>query len=110
MTDDNENLKRVKILHNSAKIVLEGGNPSILLPQFTFRSNRRVIQMDLLLYPSAHSGYPTRLFFEHVVEGRGANWSSHCVIGRQWWACSWNYVEANMEWTSMLCAHLRAVT
>ena len=110
MTDKDEEFKQIKILHKSAKLVYEGGNPVVLLPQFTFQSTGRSIRMDLLLYPITHSGYPTRLFFEREVEGRGANWKPHHVIGRQWWACSWRDVEANMGWTSMLCAHLRAVT
>lgn len=110
MTEKNEKFEQIKILHKSAKLVYEGGNTCVLLPQFTFRSAKQDIRMDLLLYPAAHSGYSTRLFFERKVEGHGANWTLHYVIDRQWWACSWRNVEANMDWTSMLCAHLRAVT
>ena len=110
MTDMDEKFKQIKIFYNSARLMHEGGNPVVLLPQFTFQSAGRSIQMDLLLYPAAHSGYSTRLFFEREVEGQGANWEQHYVIDRQWWACSWRDVEANIDWTSMLCAHLRAVT
>jgi hypothetical protein len=65
--------------------------------------------MDLLLYPSSHSGYVTRLFFAHKIDGRGANWTQHRVADRSWWAPSWKDVTADLAWTAMLCAHLRAV-
>ena len=71
MTDKDEEFKQIKILYKSAKLVYEGGNPAVLLPQFTFQSAGRSIRMDLLLYPTAHSGYSTRLFFEREVEGQG---------------------------------------
>ena len=89
----------------------EGGKPVVHLPKFKFRAGGKSVQMDLLLYPSAHSGYVTRLFFEHKLEGAGEskNWTEHTVLGRRWWAPSWNYVSAEQPWTSMLCAHLRAV-
>lgn len=109
MTDVNEKYGKLRDLHKSAKLVQEGGNPVVLLPQFEFRSAGRDVQMDLLLHPAAHSGYPTRLFFELQVEGRGANWTQHYVVDRQWWTCSWGGVKADMSWPSMLCAHLRAI-
>lgn len=109
MINVDDEYKKIKNLHESAKLVREGGNPVVLLPKFTFRSAGREIQMDLLLHPAAHSGYPTWLFFEWEVEGRGNNWTQHYVVDRDWWACSWGGIEADMNWTSMLCAHLRAV-
>ena len=109
MNNADDEYKKIKSLHGAAKLVQEGGNPVVLLPQFKFRSAGHEIQMDLLLYPAAHSGYATRLFFEQVLEGRGNNWTQHYVVDRQWWACSWGGIEDNMNWPSMLCAHLRAV-
>ncbi len=109
MTNVDNEYKMIKSFHESALLVQEGGNPVVLLPQFTFRSAGCKVRMDLLLYPAAHSGYPTRLFFERKIEGRGNNWTQHYVVDRHWWACSWGGIEANMNWPSLLCAHLRAV-
>lgn len=109
MINTDDEFKKIKRLHEAAKLGQEGGNPVVLLPQFLFWSAGQEVRMDLLLCPVAHSGYPTRLFFERQVKGRGNNWKQYCVFGRQWWACSWNGIEADMNWQSMLCAHLRAV-
>jgi len=65
--------------------------------------------MDLLLHPSHHSGYDTRLFFERSIEGKGTNWNQHRVADRNWWAPSWKNVKPHLTWTAMLCEHLRAV-
>ena len=109
MTNVEDQYNKIKRLYELAKLGQEGGNPVVLLPQATFLSDGREVQMDLLLYPAAHSGYPTRLFFEREVKGRGNNWKQYCVVGRHWWACSWSGIEADMNWPSMLYAHLRAV-
>lgn len=109
MTNEDDQFKKIKSLNKAAKLGREGGNPVVLLPQTRFQSAGRELQMDLLLHPAAHGGYPTRLFFERQVDGRGNNWTEHCVVGRRWWACSWGGIEADMSWTGMLCAHLKAV-
>ena len=33
-----------------------------------------------------------RLFLQQAISGKGANWSSHVVLGRPWWTWSWNQV------------------
>jgi hypothetical protein len=101
----------VKVMHSSATLHTEGGTPVVLLPDFKFRAGGKPVQMALLLYPAAHSGYVTRLFFEQKLEGTGqsANWKEHTVLSRKWWAPSWKDVIPDQPWTSMLGAHLRAV-
>ena len=109
MTDENNEYEKLRWLHKSAKLIREGDNPVVLLPQFAFRSDKHDVRMDLLLHPAAHSGYPTRLFFERKLKEWVGNWSQHYVVDRQWWARSWKDIGTDMEWPSMLCAHLRAV-
>jgi hypothetical protein len=101
----------IKQMHPSASLHTEGGHPVVLLPESKFRAGGRTVQIGLLLYPSVHSGYATRLFFEQKLEGAGQsrNWTEHTVLGRKWWAPSWKDVAADQAWTSMLGAHLRAV-
>ena len=99
----------LKAMHADALLLKEGGQPVALLPAFGFEAGDRPHRMDWLLVPFLHSGYVTRLFFEHKIEGRGANWNQHRVIERNWWAPSWNHVPASLRWTQMLLAHLRAV-
>lgn len=101
----------LQAMHPGASFHQEGGTPVVLLPEVKFRAGANTQQMTLLLYPSSHSGYTTRLFFERKLEGVGQsrNWTAHTVLGRTWWAPSWNNVGGEQPWTSMLYAHLRAV-
>jgi hypothetical protein len=98
-------------MHPEATLHTEGGNPVVLLPKFKFLAAGKHVEMALLLYPSTHTGYATRLFFEQRLDGAGAsqNWTEHTVLGRKWWTPSWKDVTPEQPWTSMLGAHLRAV-
>lgn len=109
--DAEEELAAIQALHPSASLHKESDAPVVLLPDFRFRSSLGREKMNLLLYPSPHSGYATRLFFERKLEGAGRsqNWTIHTVLGHSWWAPSWKDVAAGQPWTSMLFAHLRAV-
>lgn len=108
MIDPAAEFAELKRLCPQASMSQEGGNPVVLLPQFSFRSGGSTTCMDLLLHPAEHSGYTTRLFFERRLD-RGSNWGQHVVAGSQWWACSWNGVPKEMDWPGMLCALLKAV-
>jgi hypothetical protein len=101
----------LQAMHPDATLHTEGGKPVVLLPKFKFRAGGNSLEMALLLYPSGHSGYATRLFFEKRLDGVGMsqNWTEHTVLGRKWWAPSWKDVTPEQSWTSMLGAHLRAV-
>jgi hypothetical protein len=110
VSDDAEQFADMKAMHAGAVLLKEGGNPVVMLPAFGFTAAGDQPQhMDLLLVPFAHSGYVTRLFFEHPIPGRGSNWKQHRVVERNWWAPSWNNVPATMPWRQMLLAHLGAV-
>lgn len=109
MTDDPPGFAALQALHEACRLLREGGNPVVLLPGFAFKAAGAEQHMDLLLHPSAHSGYATRLFFERAITGRGSNWTQHRVTDRSWWAPSWKDVPATMPWLNMLSAHLRAV-
>jgi hypothetical protein len=100
---------KLKNLHPDAVLLQAGGMPVAFLPKFSFVANGRGETMDLLLHPSLHLGYVTRLFFERQIAGRGANWKEHHLIGLNWWAPSWKDVQPDQPWTAMLCEHLRAV-
>jgi len=101
----------IKAMHPAATLHSENNVPVVLLPAFKFRAGGKSFQMALLLYPAQHSGYVTRLFFEQQLVGAGQsnNWNPHTVLGRTWWAPSWQNVTPEQPWTSMLGAHLRAV-
>lgn len=99
------------MLHADTSIFSEGGQPIALLKGAQFRVGERIEKMALLLVPCHHTGYDTRLFFERRLEGAGQsrNWKQHTLLGRSWWAPSWNKVPPSLPWGEMLYAHLRAV-
>ena len=112
MSEFHDKFAAMQALHPEASLHSEGGVPVVLLPNFKFRAGGQSVQMTLLLHPSAHSGYVTRLFFERSLVGCGAsnNWTEHTVLSRKWWAPSWQDVVHTQLWVSMLGAHLRAVS
>jgi len=109
MIDAESAFATLKAMHPTAVLLREGSKPVVLLPKFSFVANGKGVIMDLLLHPSEHSSYVTRLFFERKIDGKGANWREHRVVDRNWWAPSWKDVKPDMPWTAMLCEHLRAV-
>ena len=111
MTETDAKFAALQAMYPAASLHAEGGKPVVLLPDAKFHAGGKAEQMALLLFPSEHSGYVTRLFFERKLEGAGEsrNWTEHTVLSRKWWAPSWKDVIASQAWTSMLCAHLRAV-
>ena len=109
MSASEEQLARLKVMHEGAVLLKEGGKPVALLPAFSFTGAGRRETMDLLLVPFEHSGYTTRLFFERKIDSRGRNWTQHRVVDRNWWTPSWNNVPASAPWSEILCDHLRAM-
>ncbi|MGE4296485.1 MAG: hypothetical protein AB7E47_00530 [Desulfovibrionaceae bacterium] len=107
--DTDKEFQAVKAICDPAVLLHEGGKPVVLLPDFSFQAGGKDMKMDLLLHPSAHLGYATRLFFKEKIGGRGQNWNQHQMVGRAWWAPSWQGVSAEQSWPAMLCAHLRGV-
>lgn len=93
----------------------EAGNRFVYLPALKVPIGERVFVMDGLLAVTSHSGYSTRLFLaEQITErptinGQAANWTSHQILGRNWWSWSWRDVESNLPWIQILHAHLRAL-
>jgi len=109
VSDPAAEYQKLKLVWEAAVLHKEGGNPVVLLPDAAFVAAGKEERMDLLLYPSQHSGYVTRLFFQRQIAGRGDNWTQHRVLERNWWAPSWKDVLPTLSWPAMLCAHLRAV-
>jgi hypothetical protein len=112
MSEEDAKFAALRAMHPPATLHTEGGQAVALLPELKFViAGGTTVEMTLLLFPAAHSGYISRLFFERKLEGVGQSrhWNRHTVLGRAWWAPSWKDVSPDQPWTSMLCAHLRAV-
>ena len=84
MSDVAAEFAAIQAMHPSASLHAENKMPVVLLPNFKFRAGDKTLQMTLLLYPSAHSGYATRLFFEKNLAGVGRtqNWNIHTILSQ----------------------------
>ena len=102
-------IEGLKLHCSFATVMPEGGVQFILLPKLRFWSNDSVLEMDVLLCPQAHTGYQTRLFLERPIAGKGANWTTHYILGRSWFTWSWNNVPANLPLIEILANHLGAL-
>jgi len=112
MRDAASEFSAIQAMHPAASLHTENSVPVVLLPEFKFRAGGKAMQMTLLLHPSTHSGYVTRLFFEQKLEGVGRtnNWTTHIVLGRAWWTPSWKDVTPEQSWISILGSHLTALS
>lgn len=86
----------------------EGGTIFAFLPRLRFHAKGTVQIMDVLLCPSAHSGYDTRLFFDRAVPGYQGSWYPQQILARGWQTISWRGVSPNQAWTRILAEHLGA--
>ena len=101
-----EEIQELKHICPEAKEMAEGGIVYLYLPGLKLPAGLGVV--DALLCPQSHSGYPTRLFLSAVVQGKGANWTSHVILSRTWHTWSWNYIPAGQRPAEILAQHLRA--
>ena len=96
-------------LYPVAKVIVESGFTYIYLPKLKVDTGGATVETDALLCLNQHSGYPTRLFLAQQIAGKGGNWTTHGILGRQWHTWSWNYVAADQPALSILGNHLRAL-
>lgn len=92
-----------------ARLLTEAGITYVYIPKLKFETGGSTMEMEALLCPQQHGGYTTRLFLSHQVPGRGGNWSTFGILGKQWHTWSWNNVSANRPWLEILANHLCAL-
>jgi|GEM_PF-479767 len=77
----------------------EGGTEFILIPSLTLPEGCKPQKVDALFCPTPRDGYISRLFLSQKVDhqGPGKNWNADgvTILGRQWWAVSWNAIPPN---------------
>jgi hypothetical protein len=100
-------LEEIRALHPGASSFVEQGRRYIHLPALKLRDQSDI--REALLCLDEHSGYPTRLFLDAPVAGKGTNWSSHQILDRLWHSWSWNYITADRSPMEILANHVRAL-
>jgi hypothetical protein len=98
----------LKAVYPDAEIMADGGVDHIFIPKLPILSGSSHITLDALLRAGEHEGYSTRLLVERQIDGKGQNWKQHQILGRTWWAPSWNHIPADLPIISMLANHLAA--
>jgi hypothetical protein len=87
----------------------EGGKRYLLLERVTLPAGCSVTATEALLCPQERDGYQTRLFLAQPVNGRGANWTVHRILDRNWHTWSWQGIAANQRLAQILRGHLRGL-
>ena len=112
MTLDDEQVKELQLLWPGAALCEEGGHAYLLIPRLAMPVGCVPTHADALLCVHQRDGYPSRLFFECVVTGRGVpNWNHQNVfiVGRAWNAFSWNVDPASARLAQIVRSFLRAL-
>jgi hypothetical protein len=106
--EDAPSLAGIRAICKGATFMSEGADQYIYLPGLKLPNGRAV---DALLRPQPREGdgYMTRLFLAESVPDKGANWTIHHILDRDWHTWSWNGVEATGEYAEILLNHLRAL-
>jgi len=99
----------LQALYPDARILTDGGVTYIHLPKLKIEANGSTAEMEALLCAQQHGGYTTRLFLAQPIAGKGANWTTHGILGRQWHTWSWNNISADLPVLEILTNHLRAL-
>ena len=108
VNDAAEKLEGIRVICPGATVMSEGTDGYIYLPGLKLPNGRAV---DALLRPQPKEGdsYTTRLFLSESVPGKGANWTAHHILDRDWHTWSWNGVQGTGEYAEILINHLRAL-
>jgi hypothetical protein len=103
-----DDLEELKLICEGAMVIREGGQTFYCLPSLKLPDGCTIRECEALLCVSQHGSYSTRLFLAQPP-GRGANPSTHCIVGRTWHTWSWNNVPGGLRPAQILAEHLRGL-
>lgn len=106
-----EEIQELKeILNTEVREIEEAGYTYVYIRGLKMPPGCTPGQTDVLLCPSAHSGYTSRLFFKDQIQTpKSINWNGQVfVLGQQWYAFSFNNVQS-IPLTQMVINHLRGM-
>jgi hypothetical protein len=106
MRNPEAELKALSSYWADAELVGEGERRFALLPNFKVVADGKTKVVSALLQPWPN-GYTTRLYFSERFTTKGANWDVYNILGRSWYACSWNNVPADLPWVEIIACHLQ---
>jgi len=98
----------LKAMYPDAEIMADDGVDHVFIPKLPILTGGKNIALNALLRTGEHEGYLTRLFVERQIDGKGQNWKQYQILGRTWFAPSWNHIPADLPILSMLANHVAA--
>jgi hypothetical protein len=109
VTEPAEQLDQLRKVCPDAELVQEGGRTAVLLRGIQIATPHGRERRDALLWPWSRDNYESRLFLSEAVSAPNAkNWNPFTILGRTWYACSWQGVSSALPWLEILGGHLRA--
>lgn len=90
----------------------DGGQRYFLLPTLQLPHGCQPTALDALLCPHTRDGYPSRLYFQQVVQSptqRNWNTMNVSIIGRNWSAFSWKVEPATTRLALIVRSFLRGL-
>jgi hypothetical protein len=118
MTFPADEVNELKRCYSGLAAAEEGGVEFIRIPELRLPPGCEPAVVEAMFCPHGRGdGYASRLFLSAKVDhkGRGQNWNAAgiMILGKQWWAVSWNAAPANSQpvkprLAAVLAAHLEA--
>jgi len=112
MEFDQEQVAELKTCFPNLEAVPDGEQKFILISRLSLPPGCDPQEVDALLCPFRRDNYPSRLFLSAKVShrGQGQNWNAVgvVIVGRRWWAVSWDTKNDKQRLLDMVMAHLRA--
>lgn len=112
MTYSQDQIEELKSCCKSILQCDEGGYTYFLLEGLILPEGCSPSSCDGLLCPTAHSGYPARLFFSTQVQCRfSRNWNGNArILERNWYAFSWRVNNSNARLIDLVIELLSGFT
>jgi hypothetical protein len=104
-----EHLQHINLIYPGATSMSEAGHDYIHVPSLRLPEGCTPSKVEALLWMTGNGNYPTRLFLTQIIPGRGANWTTHTVLGRTWYTWSWKDIPTSLRPIEALAEHLRGL-
>ena len=102
-------LNEIVDLCQSAHEIREGGQLFVYLQGLRLPHGCGPAEVDALLALHRRDGYESRLYLSQRISHKGANWTTACIVDRQWHTWSWQGVSPEQRPIQVLAAHLKAL-
>lgn len=108
-----EQLDELKAMFPGISHTKEGGFDYFLIENLQLPTTCSPESVDVLFCPNLRENYNSRLYFSSMVQsGKTLNWNGQntFILGRRWFAFSWQLPPTERRLSQMVATHLRGLT